>query len=402
MDPVFERRALDAFEQALEWSPGERARRLKEALGSEPALHAAVLELFAADAAGTGSLPTEVPEPVAVAALPPPSRVGVYRVGELLGEGGMGAVYRGERDDGLFTHAVAVKLIRPSLLSAQVHARFATERQILASLRHPNIAQLFDAGIDGEGRPWLTMELLEGQPIDAWVAARRPGERRLIGLLRQVCAAVQHAHQNLVVHADIKPSNIVVSADGHVKLLDFGIAQLIAPDGEAEVPDAAAPRPLTRAYASPEQRAGQVPKPAADVYAIGVLMHQLFAGELPRESTETVVMPVRDLRGAELPGQLPGDLGYIIAKAMHPDPAARYATVSEIVTDLNRYLDHEPVSARRADFWYTGRCFVRRHRWRLGSKVEYPPYLPPHAFRGKTSGGVWFPQFQSRGISGVK
>lgn len=273
----------------------------------------------------------------------------------------MGAVYRGERDDGLFRQSVAVKLVRPTLFSARLAEKFAVERQILASLRHPNIAQLYDGGLDAEGNPWLVMELVEGEPVDAWVRARRCSPRQVLALVRQVCAAAEHAHRNLVVHADIKPGNVFVSPAGQVKLLDFGVARLL--DG-AE-PEPRGPQPLTRAYAAPECRAGEPPTAAADIYSIGVLLHQLLTGELPRESTETVVMPVRDLRGAEIRERLPGDLDPIVRKAMHPEPALRYGSVGAIVEDLNRYLDDLPVRARGDDVWYAARCFARRHRWRL-------------------------------------
>lgn len=275
----------------------------------------------------------------------------------------MGAVYRGERDDGLFTQVVAIKLIRSTLLSASVLERFTAERQILANLRHTNIAALLDGGTDENANPYLVMEFLEGQPIDEYVRTRQLSVRQIIGLIRQVCAAVQHAHQNLVVHADIKPTNISVSADGHVKLLDFGIARLMGQETSPDEQPSGQLQPLTRAYASPERLAGVMPKPAADIYSIGVLLHQLITGELPRESTETVYMPGMPVSAAVWRSEADDDLGAIVCKAMHPVPEQRYASVTEITAELNRYLDRLPVQARGSDWRYLAGRFISRHRW---------------------------------------
>ncbi|MFO1409540.1 MAG: serine/threonine-protein kinase [Steroidobacteraceae bacterium] len=356
LDPQTERRALTLFEEALEWDAGERAARLREALTGEPELLAAVHALFAAHERAMRALPTQVPglegRPVAVA---PPGRIGPYRVGAQLGAGGMGQVYRGERDDGLFEQAVAIKLMRPGLFSQAAAERFAAERRILARLRHPNIAQLFDGGVDAAGRPYIIMELVEGQPIDEYVQSRGASTPLIVALMTQVCAAVHCAHQNLTVHADIKPSNIQVQADGTVKLLDFGIARLLdAAYGTAgagpRAPAAAAPlpnaEPLTRAYASPERCAGEPARPAGDIYSLGIVLYQLYTGVVPP--------------GPALPNR---DLDAIVARATAADPAARYGSALELANDLQRHLRRSPVVARgRAWRYVTGR-FIARHRW---------------------------------------
>ena len=359
MNPELERRALNAFEEALDWTEAERVQRLRAALADEPELLAAVLALFDANARAMRALPTQVPGLQPCAPAPrAPARIGPYRVGAQLGAGGMGLVYRGERDDGLFEHAVAIKLMRAGLLTQAAAERFAAERRILARLRHRNIAQLFDGGVDEAGRPYIIMELVDGLPIDEYVQAHGATPRVIIELMIQVCAAVHCAHQNLIVHADIKPSNIQVQADGTVKLLDFGIARLLdtveaTPNGTSAEPAGAAggaavnsAEPLTRAYASPERCAGEPARPPGDIYSLGIVLYQLCTGVVPP--------------GPPLANR---DLAAIVARATATDPAARYASALGLAGDLQRHLQCVPVIARGRDWRYVADRFVARHRW---------------------------------------
>ncbi len=355
-DPETERRALTLFEEALDWRDEERSARLQSVLSGEPALLAAVQSLFEAHARAMRALPTQVPGlEVRAAAAAPPARIGPYRIVAQIGAGGMGQVYRGERDDGLFDQAVAIKLLRPGLFPQAAAERFAAERRILARLRHPNIAQLYDGGVDAGGRPYIIMELVEGRAIDEYVQERGVSIALIVELMSQVCAAVHGAHQNLTVHADIKPSNIQVRADGTVKLLDFGIARLLDA-GELTAGAAARARPaagttppvepLTRAYASPERCAGEPARPADDIYSLGIVLHQLLTGVVPP--------------GPELPDR---DLAAIVARATAVDPAARYASALELAADLQRHQRRIPVIARRGTWGYVAGRFIARHRW---------------------------------------
>ena len=351
MNPELERRALALFEEALDWDESERAERLTTDLRDEPELLAAVSGLLAANARAMRALPTQVPGlKGGTAGATPPARIGAYRLGAQLGAGGMGLVYRGERDDGLFEQAVAIKLMRAGLFTPEATGRFAAERRILARLRHPNIAQLFDGGVDPAGRPYIIMELVEGVPIDEYVQAHGGGLSLIVALMAQVCDAVHCAHRNLIVHADIKPSNIQVRPDGTVKLLDFGIARLLdgpEPPIDAPGPVAVPPaEPLTRAYASPERCAGEPARPPGDIYSLGIVLYQLLTGVVPP--------------GERLADR---DLAAIVARATAVDPAARYATALDLVEDLRRHLRHEPVAAREGGWRYVAGRFVRRHRW---------------------------------------
>ncbi|HEY4254669.1 MAG TPA: serine/threonine-protein kinase [Roseomonas sp.] len=345
MGSEFELRVLEALDAALEWPEGERAARLAALEQADPALGRRLRALLGADGVAGQALPTLPPAPAA--AVPtPPARIGVYRLAALLGEGGMGAVWRGERDDGLFEQSVAVKLMRPSLHAAAALAQFATERRVLARLRHPNIAQLFDGGADAEGRAYFIMELVDGVPITEHVARHRLPPRQVAALLLPVCAAVQHAHQALVVHADIKPGNILVDAEGRPKLLDFGIARNLA--DQAAVPG----QGLTPGYASPQQRAGGSATPADDIHALGILLRELASGQPPG------AVPPAPLR----PG-FDAEYAAIIAKAAVAEPGARYESAGALAADLRRWIARRPVQALPPGTARSLRHLLRRRPW---------------------------------------
>lgn len=212
-------------------------------------------------------------------------RIGVYQIEAEIGHGGMGEVYRAVRADGQFKKQVAIKLVRGGYDTAAVLERFLHERQILASLDHPNIARLYDGGTTEEGLPYLVMELIEGTPIDRYCEERELPVNERLRLFTQVCAAVQFAHQRLVIHRDIKPSNILVTADGIPKLLDFGIAKILDPAAKAET---TLVRPMTPEYASPEQVRGETITTATDIYSLGVVLYRLLTGHSPYpENTRT-------------------------------------------------------------------------------------------------------------------
>ncbi len=338
-------RALEALDDALGWPDTERDARLAELDARDPALGRRLRALLDADDRAADAIPTQPASPMAAAApLPPPERVGVYRLAGLLGEGGMGSVYRGVRDDGLFEQTVAIKLVRPGLFAASALAQFGVERRVLARLRHPHIAQLFDGGADPEGRAWFAMEFVEGVTLVDHVRAHRLPLRRAVELVIPVCAAVQHAHNALVVHADIKPSNILVDGEGRPKLLDFGIARNL---GEAE--EAGAGHGLTAAYASPARLAGEPPTTTDDVYALGALLWELAQGRPPPGAPPPPCGPAT-----------PAELAAVIAKATAAEPSARYDSAGALADDLRRWLDDRPVRARPDSAARSARLLLRR------------------------------------------
>ncbi|MBC7519622.1 MAG: serine/threonine protein kinase [Sandarakinorhabdus sp.] len=340
MGNATQRAVLDLFEAWLEAPPDRRDADLAAQLHDRPAMLAAIHRLIAAqDRAGL--LPTEPPTPTAMRPpLPPPDRVGAYRLVRPIGSGGMGLVFEGERDDGVYTRSVAIKLIRRGLFSARAAAQFAAERQMLARLRHPHIAQLFDGGVTPEGESFIVMELITGLSITDH-CRRLDGHldrRARIALMRDVCDAVQFAHQQLIVHADIKPNNIVVDADYGVKLLDFGIARMIGD------PDDDAPRAQTPAFSSPQQAAGAAPTPADDIFALG-----------------RVIIALTD------DAPVDHELDAVINCATAPLPNDRYGTASALSADLERWLLARPVKALPNSQRRTARMFVRRHWLGVGT-----------------------------------
>jgi tetratricopeptide (TPR) repeat protein len=282
----------------------------------------------------------------------------------------MGSVHLAERSDGAFHKQVALKLIRRGLDSDDLLARFRAERQILAALDHPNVARLIDGGASADGRPYLVMEYVEGEDLLAWCRHHDLDVVGRLGLFCELCAAVQYAHGNLVIHLDIKPGNVLVTRAGVPKLLDFGIAKLVASDAALTQTGL---RPLTPAYASPEQLRGRHVTTASDVWALGVLLYELVTGVHPFlaatvEETTRAILEDTPRRPSAVAGRrharaLAGDLDTVIGKALRKEPDARYGSVEQLSDDLGRWLDGRPVRARPPTLRYRARLFVRRHRW---------------------------------------
>jgi serine/threonine protein kinase/tetratricopeptide (TPR) repeat protein len=323
--------------------------------------------------------------------------VGAYRLISQIGQGGMGAVWLAERSDGRFERKAAVKFLNVALMGQVGEDRFKREGAILGRLSHPNIAELLDAGVGSSGQPYIVLEYVEGMPIDGYCDQGARDVKARISLFLDVLGAVAHAHANLIVHRDIKPSNVLVNKDGHVKLLDFGIAKLIEEEGQenaATLLTREGESPLTPEYAAPEQVTGAPVTTATDVYALGVLLYQLLCGQHPAGKgvrtpasllkaivdTEPprlsdVVTPTRvntkenatnaaqrSTTPEKLSRLLHGDLETIVAKALKKIPQERYISVTALADDLRRYLKHEPISARPDTLAYRAVKFVRRNR----------------------------------------
>jgi non-specific serine/threonine protein kinase/serine/threonine-protein kinase len=337
-------------------------------------------------------------------------RLGPYRLIREIGQGGMGTVFLGVRDDDAFQKRVAIKVLKRGMDTESIVRRFRHERQILASLEHPFIASLLDGGSTPDGRPYFAMEYVEGQPIVAYCDRKGLDTTARLQLFRDVCTAVQYAHQNLIVHRDIKPANVLVMEDGTPKLLDFGIAKLLNPElaGQTLAPTAPGLQLMTPEYASPEQVRGEAVTTVSDVYSLGVLLYELLAGRLPYRLTSRAPAdivrvvcesePVRpstaittidpqpagedvtaadarpDSTAASKPNrrltvdvdrlrrQLAGDLDTIVLKALSKEPPRRYASVDQFSEDVRRHLEGLPVIARKDTWGYRAAKFVRRNR----------------------------------------
>ncbi|MBI3682232.1 MAG: protein kinase [Acidobacteria bacterium] len=369
MTPELWRKVEPVVAEALNLPHAERAAYVACVCDGEPEIRAEV-DLLLAEAERDSPLKTL--EWVATAggeeALAG-KRAGPYRLVERIGEGGMGVVYRAERDDDAYRKQVAIKLIAGAASSGEMLRRFRSERQILAALEHPNIARLLDGGVSGDGLHYIVMELVEGVPITDYCERRDLSVRERMRLFRTVCSAVHFAHQRLVVHRDLKPGNVLVGEDGAPKLLDFGIAKILAGP-----PETAAPltilHPMTPGYASPEQLRGAAVTTASDVYSLGVLCYELLARRQPYrlagKTYEEALHIVSDTE-PEKPSAAAGaavspDLDAIVQKAMSKEPGERYASVEAMAQDMDRYLDGRPVAARPRSFGYVARKFVARHR----------------------------------------
>lgn len=325
------------------------------------------------------SLAAEVIAPDGVVEdLPPGTQVGPYRVVREIGRGGMGTVYLAERSDEKYDRQVALKVVKRGMDTDEVVSRFRREERILARLEHRGIARMYDADVTDDGRPYLVLEYVAGRPIDAFCDAELLTVEERIRLFLSVCDAVSYAHNQLVLHRDLKPSNILVTDEG-ARLLDFGIGKVLDDDLE-DTRDLTAlvGRRLTPEYASPEQLDGGTISTAADVYSLGVVLHELLTGARPkgdrrptpsatvtdsiRQEETTAIATARRSTPQRLARQLHGDLDVILMKALHPDAARRYASVEGLAGDLRRHLEGRPVTARPDSVVYRARKFVSRNR----------------------------------------
>ncbi|MEO8597431.1 MAG: protein kinase [Candidatus Solibacter sp.] len=349
---------------------------------------------------------TFIEEPVASApklSAPPPDSLGIgadvgpYRVVQLIAEGGMGSVYQAVRVDDLYRKVVAIKVIRRGVYGDYGLKRFDTERQILAHLDHPNIAKLLDGGATPDGRPYFVMDFIAGTPIDEYCDTHRLTISERLNFFLTVCSAVHYAHQNLVIHRDVKPQNILVTEEGAVKLLDFGIAKLLDSDTIGTTENATITlttmQAMTPEYASPEQLHGEKVTTASDIYSLGVLLYRLLTGHRPyalesrsieelwdhirnrpprrpstvirtsdNEITPDSIANARNTRADRLERQLAGDIDNILLMALRKEPERRYASVEQFANDLRRHLQGHPVSARPDTLRYRTGKFIKRHR----------------------------------------
>jgi serine/threonine protein kinase len=348
------------FHEALGASDEERAALIEIRCGSDASLAAEVrslLDACKAEESATASRHTSTVN--GSGGMPYWKRIGPYEIDRLLGRGGMGAVYLAHRADGEFAQKVAVKIIGLPFELDVLRERFRQERQILAGLNHPNITRLLDGGVTGDGQLYLVMEYVDGVPIDS-----APGDiNAKLDWFRDVCAAVQYAHQNLIVHRDLKPSNILVDASGTAKLLDFGSAKFLAGVDVTRTRF----NMITLSYASPEQLRGEPATTLSDVYSLGAVLYQLIAGEKP--FGEDLVSRLRDEEsgGITLPKVLPGDLDVIVRKALAPSPAERYSTIEQLAEDVRRFRAGEAVLAHAPSFRYQAGKFARRNKLALGA-----------------------------------
>ena len=405
--PVRWQRIQSLFEELIDSEDGERAARLDSACGDDLDLRSSVESLLRSDARREDPL-VDVIGQAAESLLEEHqdrligTRIGPYRVVSILGHGGMSTVYRGERDDAQYQQTVAIKVLLHATLHPRLRSRLHSERHILATLDHPSIARLIDSGDLEDGTPYLVMEHVDGESIDVYCDSRTLFVRERLELFIQVCAAVQYAHRNLVVHRDIKASNIFVTGEGAPKLLDFGIAKLLAPESLSHTLPVTRlqERMLTPENAAPEQVLGRPITTATDIYALGVLLYQLLTGRSPYrllsysqlQLERAICMddPVRpsqmvvsklngeedadrdrisDRRGLSPPrlrARLSGDLDAIISMAMRKEPDRRYPSVEALADDLRKHLNGQPVRARHGDWRYHTAKFLRRHVFVVG------------------------------------
>lgn len=374
------------FDRLIDLPPEQRSADLKDSCNGDERLRTMVEGLLAADAQAA-------PEPVPAVAvltrmvdpeLPPGARVGAFEVERALGSGGMGRVYLGRRADGRVEQRVAIKTIRGAIAGRDLLRRFERERRILAKLQHPNVAHFVDAGECADGAPFFAMEYIAGTPILEYASAQRLDLTARLRLFAKIASAVDYAHRQLIVHRDLKPDNVIVDPNGEPKLLDFGIAKSIQQQHEQSLldghtaPDA---RYFSLRYAAPEQLAGETEGVSIDIYALGALLYELLTGRPPLEvdglslaaaqarvlremppapsSVATAALPYAGVR-------LRGDLDRIVLHALKKEPEQRYASAAALLEDLQRVLEHRPISLRSSHRWYLLSRFMRRHALPVG------------------------------------
>ncbi len=375
------------FDEALSRPESERESFISAHASDEPELLSELRALLVAHARSDGQLESPLRTRADQSAQRVGARLGAYEVGRLIGEGGMGAVHEAVRADDQYRQRVAVKFLRRSSASDHSVRRFRAERQILANLQHPNIASLIDGGVTPDGQPYFVMEYIDGEPITRWCDSRSLDVNARLALFRQVCAAVSAAHRKLVVHRDLKPGNILVTAEGTVKLLDFGIAKLLRDEGDTDEPmTQVGQRAYTPEYASPEQVRGLHVDTSTDVYSLGVVLFELLAGQRPfvlqgkhLAEVERIVcetpapkpsstlasnrwQQLGERSEARAQRSIAGDLDAIVLMALRKEPARRYASVDDLASDVARYLNGLPVSARPERIGYRVTKFIRRRK----------------------------------------
>lgn len=368
----------DLFAEARELPSESRIAFLKEKCGDDEQLMNDVASLLDAESIGAPVIETNAID-LAGNVLGRDEQTGRqfghYRIVREIGSGGMGTVFLAERDDGVFTMQAALKIIRQSLADKAIIERFRRERQILAGLRHPNIAALLDGGVSDKDEPFLVMEYVEGESLIEYCEQQGLGIEERLRLFIKVCSAVAYAHRNLVVHRDIKPSNILITADGEPKLLDFGLAKAFESDAETTRTEMHA---FTPAYASPEQILGESMTTATDQFSLGVVLFELITGEKPfhfeGKSFDEIIRSA-DSAKAKPPSQLisnhsqrlSGDIDNIVLKCLRREPERRYDSVADLSNDIERFLDGRPVAARPSTFVYLASKFVARNKLAVGS-----------------------------------
>jgi eukaryotic-like serine/threonine-protein kinase len=375
-------RIQEIFLEAADIHPSERAAFLDRMCSGDTEARMEVESLLRADAAGESAVYAAIESEVAsmlVESWPVDAQLGSYRLLKEIGRGGMGTVYLAERADGQFRKQVAVKMVRPGMDTEFILARFRRERQVLGRLDHPNVGRLLDGGTATNGTPYFVMEFIDGDWITRYCESKTLGVEQRLRLFLRVCSAVHYAHLQFVVHRDLKPGNILVDSTGEPKLLDFGICKLLYRDTDSDRDNTVTVGVslLTPQYACPEQVRGESVTIASDVYSLGAVFYELMTGARPHVFPELtpqvveqvvceqdVIAPSEVARqdNEKLAARLRGDLDTIILHAMHKEPARRYETVERFAEDIRRHLSHEPIAARRDDFMYRSRKFLRRNR----------------------------------------